>query len=107
MPGLLGYPPYPEKGHGEFGESVRFVVRDFPLTQIHENAFQAALAANAAHAQGKFFEYTEILYRNQEALDTASLKKYAADAGLNPKQFELDLASEKNAAEVRKDVADG
>lgn len=90
-----------------FGERIRFVVRDFPLTQIHQEAFQAALAANAAHAQGKFFEYTEILYRNQGALDTASLKKYAVDAGLNPKQFELDLASEKNAAEVRKDVADG
>jgi len=99
--------PILKKAIGEFGDKVRFVVRDFPLTQIHENAFQAALAANAAHAQGKFFEYTEILYRHQDALDSASLKKYAADAGLNPKQFELDLASEKNAAEVRKDVADG
>ena len=98
--------PILKKAIGEFGDKVRFVVRDFPLVQIHENAFQAAKAANAAHAQGKFFEYTEILYRHQDALDSASLKKYAADAGLNPKQFELDLASEKNAAEVRKDVAD-
>jgi protein-disulfide isomerase len=98
--------PILKKVIGEFGDKVRFVVRDFPLTQIHENAFQAATAANAAGAQGKFFEYTEILYRNQDALDSASLKKYAAGAGLNPKQFELDLASEKNAAEVRKDVAD-
>jgi predicted DsbA family dithiol-disulfide isomerase len=99
--------PILKKVISEFGDKVRFVVRDFPLTQVHENAFQSALAANAAYAQGKFFEYTEILYRNQDALDSASLKKYAADVGLNPKQFELDLASEKNAAEVRKDVADG
>ncbi len=47
------------------------------------------------------------MYRNQEALDSASLKKYAASLGLNIKQFELDLSSEKTAAEVRKDMADG
>ena len=92
---------------GEYGDKVRFVVRDFPLTSIHENAFAAAVAANAANAQGKFFEYTDVLYQNQTALDTASLKKYAAGLGLNVKQFEIDLSSEKAAAEVRKDMADG
>ena len=60
---------------------VRFVVRNFPLVTIHENAFQAAIAANAAQAQGKFFEYTEVLYRNQDALDADSLKKYAGESG--------------------------
>jgi protein-disulfide isomerase len=91
----------------EYGDQVRLVVRDYPVVQIHANAFQAALAANAANAQGKFFEYTEVLYKNQDALDPVSLKKYAAGLGLNLKQFELDLASEKNAAEIRKDMADG
>jgi protein-disulfide isomerase len=91
----------------EYGEKVRFVVRDYPLVQIHENAFQAAVAAGAANAQGKFYEYTEVLYKNQNALDAASLKKYAADLGLNLKQFELDLASQKIADEVRKDTEDG
>jgi len=91
----------------EYGDKIRFVVRDFPLVQIHENAFRAALAANAANAQGKFFEYTELLYKNQNALDTESLKKYASDLGLNRKQFDLDLESEKYAADVRKDMSDG
>ncbi len=86
---------------------IRFVVRDFPLESVHENAWRAALAAGAANAQGKFFEYTEILYTHQDALDDASLKKYAAELGLNAKQFELDFNSEKTAAEVRKDIADG
>lgn len=90
-----------------FADKIRFVVRDYPLETIHENAFRAALAANAANAQGKFFEYTEILYKNQDALSDASLKKYAADLGLNAAQFALDLNSEKNAAEVRKDMAEG
>ncbi|MEP7212919.1 MAG: thioredoxin domain-containing protein [Acidobacteriota bacterium] len=90
----------------EYPEKIRFVVRDYPLIALHENAFRAALAANAANAQGKFFEYAEILYTHQDALDDASLKKYAASVGLNPKQFELDLTDEKTAAEVRKDMAD-
>jgi hypothetical protein len=81
----------------EFGDKVRFVVRDYPLESIHENAFTAAMAANAAGAQGKYFEYIDLLYRNQSALDAASLKKYASDLGLNAKQFELDLTVERSA----------
>ncbi|CAN5638263.1 hypothetical protein BH24ACI2_BH24ACI2_10520 [soil metagenome] len=99
--------PVLKKVLAEYGDKIRFVVRDFPLTNIHENAFRAALAANAANAQGKFFEYADLLYKNQTALDVASLKKYAADLGLNQKQFDLDLTSEKFAADVRKDLADG
>ncbi|MEJ7847727.1 MAG: thioredoxin domain-containing protein [Pyrinomonadaceae bacterium] len=99
--------PVLKKIIGEYGDKIRLVVRDFPLTSIHENAFTAALAANAANVQGKFFEYTDILYQNQNALDTASLKKYAVGLGLNVRQFEIDLSSEKAAAEVRKDMADG
>ncbi|CAN5269984.1 hypothetical protein BH20ACI1_BH20ACI1_20930 [soil metagenome] len=91
----------------EYGDKIRFVVRDFPLVNIHENAFRAALAANAANAQGKFFEYTDILYKNQNALGKDSLEKYAAELGLNQKQFDLDLTSEKFAADIRKDMTDG
>ncbi len=99
--------PILKKAMAEFPGKIRFVVRDFPLESIHENAWRAALAAGAANAQGKFFEYTEILYKNQDALDDGSLKKYAAQIGLNVQQFELDFNSEKTAAEVRKDMADG
>lgn len=90
-----------------YGDKIRFVVRDFPLVQIHENAYNAALAANAAHAQGKFFEYTEILYANQAKLDEASLIEYASRLNLNVKQFAADLKSKKFAPDVEKDIADG
>ncbi len=90
-----------------YGDKVRFVVRNFPLEGIHNNAFAAARAANAAHAQGKYFEYTELLYARQDALDAASLRKYAAELGLNVKQFDIDFNSAKTASEVRKDVTDG
>ena len=99
--------PLLKKAMAEHPGKVRLVVRDFPLESIHANAFRAALAANAAHAQGKFFEYTELLYSRQQALDDASLSKYAAELGLNVKQFEIDSKSEKTAAEVRKDIAYG
>ena len=90
-----------------YEDKIHFVVRDFPLENIHENAFRAALAANAARAQGKFFEYVDVLYRNQDALDKASLLKYAAELGLNGKQFELDFTDARAQAEVKKDQADG
>lgn len=99
--------PVLKRAISSYTDKVRFVVRDFPLESVHENAFRAALAANAARAQGKFFEYIEVLYRNQDTLDEASLKRFAVELGLNTKQFELDFTSEKAAAEVRKDMADG
>jgi protein-disulfide isomerase len=99
--------PILQKVIAEFPGRVRFVERDFPLEEIHEHAFRAALAAQAANLQGKFFEYTELLYKNQDALDDESLKKYAAAVGLNAQKFEIDLNSEKTAAEVRKDMSDG
>jgi protein-disulfide isomerase len=99
--------PVLKKVIGEYPGKIRFVMRDFPLEKIHENAFIAALAANAANAQGKFFEYGDLLFHNQDKLDAESLKKYAAQIGLNVQQFTLDSNSEKARAEVRKDMADG
>jgi protein-disulfide isomerase len=98
--------PVLQKVIAEFPGKVRFVERDYPLEAIHENAFRAALAANAASAQGKFWEYSDLLYTHQDALDAASLKKYAEQLGLNVQKFEIDSNSEKAASEVRKDMAD-
>ena len=58
----------------EYGDKVRLVIRDFPLENAHENALAAARAANAAELQGKYWQYIELLYRNQGSLDAASLK---------------------------------
>lgn len=99
--------PIVEKVLAEYAGKVRFVLRDFPLTQIHENAFRAALAADAANGQGKYFEYIELLYANQNSLDAASLKQFATKIGLDRKRFDADLDTEKFAAEVRKDIEDG
>jgi protein-disulfide isomerase len=89
-----------------YGNKVRFVVRDFPLNQ-HEYARKAAEAANAANAQGKFFEYITLLFKNQKALDVPSLKKYASELGLDRARFDAALDRGVYAAEVQKDVTDG
>lgn len=89
-----------------YGNKVRFVVRDFPLNQ-HEHARKAAEAANAAHAQGKFFEYAALLFKNQKALDVPSLKKYASDLGLNRARFDAALDRGVYDAEINKDLQDG
>jgi protein-disulfide isomerase len=90
----------------EFGDKVRLVVRDYPLPK-HKDARRAAEAANAANAQGKFFDYIAILFKNQNKQDMASLKGYAAALGLDRAKFDAELDSGKYAAEVEKDVQDG
>lgn len=91
----------------KFGGKVRLVIRDFPLESIHENAFNAALAANAAALQGKYFEYGSLLYANQASLDEATLLRLAGELKLDIARFKADMADTKNAAEIRKDIADG
>lgn len=91
----------------EFPGRVRFVVRNFPLEGIHKNARNAALAARAAFNQGKFFEFAEVLYKNQNKLDADSLSAYAKLIGLNEKQFDADIRSEKTAADIDRDIWDG
>jgi predicted DsbA family dithiol-disulfide isomerase len=99
--------PIVEEVLKSYGSRVRFVVRNFPLTQVHANAFHAAQAAEAAKAQGKFWEYIDLLFRNQTALDTASLQKYATQVGLDRKRFDAELDSGKYDATIRRDIEEG
>src|SRR5437870_3348504 len=90
-----------------YGNRVHFVIRNFPLTQLHANAFKAARAAQAATAQGKFWEYIDLLFKNQNALDPDSLKKYATQVGLDRKRFDAEFDTDKYDAEIRRDIEDG
>jgi protein-disulfide isomerase len=105
-PACAAMHPVLEEVLKSYGSKVRFVVRDFPLTQ-HEYARKAAEAANAAQAQGKFFEYISLLFKNQRALDVPSLKKYATEVGLNRARFDAALDRGVYAAEIMKDIEDG
>ena len=90
-----------------YGDKVHIVWKDFPLTQIHPQAFKAAEAARCAGEQGKFWEYHDHLFANQEALGIDALKKYAADVALDATRFASCLDSSKFAEQVRDGVAMG
>lgn len=80
--------------------------RDFPLNSIHQYAQKAAEASECADDQGKFWEYHDLLYENQSALDVDSLKGYAAELGLDTATFNDCLDNGKQTAEVDKDSQD-
>ncbi len=105
-PSCAAMHPVLEEVLKSYGNKVRFVVRDFPLP-MHVKARKAAEAANAAHAQGRFFEYATLLFKRQDALDVPSLKKYASELGLDRARFDAALDGGAFAAEVRRDIADG
>ena len=102
-----GMYPIVEEVLKSYGPRVHFVMRNFPLTTIHPNAYNAAQAAEAAKAQGKFWQYIDVLFKNQTTLDRDSLKKYATQVGLDRKQFDADFDSAKYEPVVRHDIEDG
>ena len=89
------------------GDRLRFVYRHFPLSQMHEYAFGAAEAAEAAGAQGKFWEMHDMLFENQEALSEQDLLSYAADLGLDVDRFASDLNDGTFDEKVRHDFMGG
>ena len=90
-----------------YGNRVHFVIRNFPLTRLHANAFKAARAAQAANAQGKFWEYIDFLFKNQSSLDPDSLKKYATQVGIDRKRFDAEFDTDKYDTYIRRDIEDG
>ena len=89
------------------GDRLRFVFRNFPLNTLHEHAGVAAQAAEAAGAQGKFWEMHDLLYEHQDDLAGADLVNYALKLGLEVYRFESDLAGEVYAKRVREDFRGG
>ncbi len=85
---------------------VKLVFKDFPLG-FHANAKKASEAANCAGDQEKYWEYHDRIFQNQNALDIASLKKYAKDLGLDSSKFDACIDSGKYSAEIDEDVSEG
>ncbi len=91
----------------KYGDKVRVVWKDYPLTQIHPQAFDAAVAGNCAQEQGKFWELHDRLFPNQQALQPEFLKRYAVDAGLDAEKFNACLDSGKYQQRVQQAVEAG
>jgi len=89
-----------------YPKDVRVVFRHQPLP-FHNNAKLAAEASMAAHEQGKFWPYHDKLFANQQALDRASLEKYASEVGLKVDKFKAALDSGKFRSKVEADSSAG
>ena len=84
---------------------MRIVWKNLPLS-FHQNAMPAAMAAMAAHEQGKYWEFHDKLFANQKALTRDDFIKYAKELNLNVAKFTADLDSAKNKAKIEADAAE-
>jgi len=90
-----------------YGDRVRIIWKDFPLTSIHPQAFGAAQAGQCAQEQGKFWALHDRMFANQQALQPEFLKTYAADAGLDAEAFSACLDTAKYADRVQAQMGVG
>jgi protein-disulfide isomerase len=89
------------------GDSLCFVFRHFPLSQIHPHAERAAEAAEAAGAQGQFWPMHDLLFQHQNALGDEHLVRYATTLRLDVDRFARDLAQGTYAAKIREHIRSG
>lgn len=88
-------------------DRVRFAFRHFPLTEIHPHAMAASEAAEAAAAQGRYWEMHDMLFHRQKALEDADLRSYAKELGLDLDAFDRDRNSDAVAKRIQRDVDSG
>jgi len=89
------------------GKQLRFAFRHFPLMAIHPYAQYAAEIAEAASAQGRFWEIHEFLFEYQQTLGGTFVLKYSTQLGLDSDQLEQEVAEHRYAQLVREDLRSG
>lgn len=111
-PACASYYEVLKMAHKDFGDDIAFVYRHFPLRQIHANADIAALSAESAGKQGKFWEMHDMIFENQKDWEKENNAKeifanYAKELGLNAEQFKQDLDSKEVKNKVDSDYQSG
>lgn len=104
--------PIVEQVKEKYGDDITFQFRNFPLTQIHNNAMSAHRSAEASAKQNKFWEMYAILYSRQQSWSnsknaTQNMEDYATELGLNVEQFKTDFQSSEVNAVINADTAEG
>jgi len=89
------------------GGNLCFAFRNFPLANIHPHSVRAAEAAEAAGAQGRFWEMHDLLFENQDALEVEDLARYALELGLDARRLMTEVLAGKHEARVREDFRRG
>jgi protein-disulfide isomerase len=93
-----------------YGSRIKFIYRNYPLTQIHRNAYEAAVAAEAAGLQGKFWDMQNLIFQNQRNWQNVEIVRpvfegYAQTLGLDVEKFKTDVAGLPAKQRVDMDAA--
>jgi NhaA family Na+:H+ antiporter len=99
--------PVVEQVQERFGDRLRYVYRHFPITSAHPNAQLAAEAAEAAGAQGKFWEMHDRLFEHDGPLDRRQLVQFAQELELDMERFERELDEHVHTSRVQEDFDSG
>ncbi|CAM3740863.1 DsbA family protein [Flavobacterium chungbukense] len=91
----------------KYGERIQFIFRNFPLSEMHKYARSAAIVAEAAALQGKFWEMHDAIYENQEYLSETFLLELAEKLELDPHQLNIDIKKSELASKVDSDFESG
>jgi protein-disulfide isomerase len=96
-----------ERVERQVSGGIRFAFRHFPLVDIHPHAFAAAVTAEAAGLQDRFWDMHALLFHRQKALEDDDLQRYAAELGLDVGRFDQDRVSSDVLRRIRRDVESG
>ncbi len=97
---------------GTYGNKIKFIYRSFPLTQIHKNAYDAAVAAEAAGIQGKFWAMQDQLFENRTEWENSNdarkiFEGYAQKLGMDVAKFQNDMLGLATKSRVDEDMKRG
>jgi len=116
-PVCYSYYPTVEQVFNKYKSDIAFQFRNFPLTQLHPNAFAGARAAEAAGLQNKYWEMHDLLYQNQDpngasgwvasSTPQSFFNTFAQQIGINVDQFKKDYASSKVNDTINADLKAG
>ncbi len=90
-----------------YGDSIRYVVRHFPIPALTANAMTAAIAAECAHQQDRYWAFRDSLLSDTVSISTERLRSRAAAAGLDTASFVRCLAGDSTRTTVERDILDG
>ncbi len=91
----------------DYPDTIQLVFRHFPITASHPHAFIAAEAAEAAGAEGMFWEMVDTLFTHQDRLEIRDLRRYARELGLDVARFDREMRNHTYRDEVKQDFRQG